>query len=80
MNTAQRLKRLERMTATARPMTPARRAALYAQVLAKLEEASAGAPMPAADWSHVDAPTAAHRERLLRRIDHAKSNSNSTSA
>lgn len=79
MNTAQRLKRLERMTATARPMTPARRAALYAQVVAKLEEASAGAPMPAADWSHVDAPAAAHRARLLRWID-AKSNSNSTSA
>lgn len=71
MNTAQRLKRLERMTATARPMTNERRAVLYAQVLAK---ASAGAPMPAADWSHVDAATAAHRERLLRWID-GKSNS-----
>ena len=74
MNTAQRLRRLERMPA-AGIMTAERRAALYARVIARAAAASAGAPMPAADWSDVDAATRAHRERLLRWIHGTRNDS-----
>jgi len=74
MRTLARLKRLERMPAPA-GMTNERRAALYAQVIARAADASDGAPMPAADWSNADAATVAHRERLLRWIHGTRNDS-----